>query len=146
MSQLDTERSADQAIDTLRLDDDEWRALVGELDRITANGSSIPERREHERVAYRNSAFVFATIEGPDQQPKRYKIRTHDLSAGGIGFLHGTFIYPGSKVQVVLRHQTQGAVLITGAVRRCDHLTRHIHHVGVQFDELIEPEHFLLAM
>ncbi len=137
--------TSDQAVDTLRLTNREWRELIDEIDRESSRYIDKLQLRRDERVAYRNVAHLLATITAADGRIQRFRVRTHDLSASGLGFLHGTFIYPGSKVKLVLNHCVQGPVYIDGVVRRCEHCKRHIHRVGVEFNKPIEAEMFILA-
>lgn len=96
-------------------------------------------------MSYRNVTHLLATVKGGDGRVQRFRVRTHDLSSSGLGFLHGTFIYPGANVQLVLNHCVHGPTYHDAVVRRCDHCQRHVHRIGVEFDKPIEPEMYLLA-
>ncbi len=137
--------SDSEAVDTLRLTDSEWLAYVAELDRESSRHLSADTDRRHERVAYRNVVHLLATLKNQDGRVQKFMVRTHDLSESGMGFLHGSFIYPQSRIQLVLHHRVHGQNYHDGVVRRCEHFKRHIHRVGVEFDKSINLEDYLLA-
>ena len=135
----------ERAVDSLRLTDSEWLAYVAELDRESARHIDASTERRHERVAYRNVVHLLATLHNQDGRTQKFMVRTHDLSESGMGFLHGSFIYPQSRIQLVLHHRMHGQSYHDGIVRRCEHFKRHIHRIGVEFDKPITLEDYLLA-
>ena len=69
--------------------------------------------------------------------------RTHNISAGGLGFLHGRFIYPDSRCICWLRHAAHGLMQLSGTIRWCKLITGRAHMSGVEFDNEIEISPFL---
>ena len=136
----------DEPLDSLRLTESEWRRLVDEIDRESSRHRNADDGRRHERMPYRNTSQLLATLQHLDGRTQRFLIRPHDLSTSGLGFLHGSFVYTGSRIQVVLVHRSFGAQNIEGTVRRCDLFKRHIHRVGLEFDEEIVLEDFVMAV
>ncbi len=135
----------DRPVDSLRLTDTEWLAYVAEMDREAARHIKYESERRHERMPYRNVVHLLATLHNADGRIQRFMVRTHDISRSGMGFLHGSFIYPGSRIQLILHHRVHGQSYHEGVVRRCEHFKRHIHRIGVEFDKLIELEDYLLT-
>ncbi len=134
------------AIDSLKLTDAQWLSLVAEVDRESSrHRGNKDDRRQHERMPYRNTTYLVATVRGGDGREQRFLVRTHDISETGLGFLHGNFIYPGSSVELVLKHRTYGQTYHTAVVRRCVHYKRHIHQIGIEFDEPIRLDDYLLV-
>lgn len=135
----------EDAVDTLRLTDSEWLSYVAELDREASRHMPNEDGRQHERMPYRNVAYVTATLKHLDGRHQKFIIRTHDLSESGLGFLHGNFIYPGSPMRVILHHRVHGLSYHDTIVRRCAHYKRHIHQVGVEFEKPINIEDYILT-
>ncbi|MEM6551602.1 MAG: hypothetical protein AAF750_05695 [Planctomycetota bacterium] len=133
------------AIDTLRIGDDEWMTLVSHLDRASAKIRVTDETRTDERIPYRNLSSVLLAVAPPDPQQEwaRFKVRPRDISTGGFGFLHGSYLHPGSPCLAVLGAHGQGLVTVRGSIARCEFLSGKLHQVGIRFDQPIDVEPFL---
>jgi hypothetical protein len=137
-----TSSSSDAPIDSLRLTDAQWLALADRLDGEAASHSVGNERRRHERVAYRSVIRLAIAVEHPSGDKQKYLVRSHDLSASGIGFFHGSYMHVGTKIILLMTHRQTGARCVVGVVRRCAHVSQRIHKVGVEFNEPIVLEDF----
>jgi len=130
-----------QLIDTLQLSEEQWAQLAAILD------ASDPEneggQRLHKRVSYRKLSQIAVAIQQPDKQWAKYIVRSRDLSEGGIGFVHGSFLHAGSLCRVILKDQEGQVVCIEGTVRGCDFLQGRAHNIGVQFNEEINLSRFV---
>ncbi|MEM1213691.1 MAG: PilZ domain-containing protein [Planctomycetota bacterium] len=133
------------AVDTLRIGDAEWLTLVSHLDRASARIRVSEETRTDERLPYRNLASVLLAVAPPDPQNEwaRFRVRPRDISTGGFGFLHGSYLHPGSPCLAVLGAHGQGLVTLKGRIARCEFLRGKLHQVGIQFDLPIDVEQFL---
>lgn len=129
-----------QLIDTLQLSESQWAELSTKLDRHTPQDGG---QRKHERVPFRKLSQIAVAIQQPDQSWTKYIVRSCDLSSGGIGFIHGSFVHTDSRCRVILRQTDGGAACIEGVVRRCQHLQGRAHIVGVMFNEEIQLERFV---
>lgn len=71
---------------------------------------------------------------------RRYAIPARNISAGGISFLLGHFVYPGTPCRVHLVSLLAQRVCRTGRVTRVRYLegTANLHEVGVRFDAPID--------
>lgn len=110
------------------------------LDRLD-HSSQKPKkssRRAHQRLTYR-AQDVAITISHPGGGMGRFLVCARNLSAGGMSFLHGSFLHTGTEVQVLLTSQAGAPKLLQGGVRSCRHIGAHVHEVGVQFREQIDP-------
>lgn len=134
-----------EGLDTLRITDRQWIEILDELDRRDARQSVKNCRRMSERVSYRKAGYLEAVITSPGGQSKQFRLRTRDLSDDGLGFLFGQFMYLGTRMTLILTHVDTGPLTVQATVRRCDHYERHIHRVGVQFDQPIDASAFILA-
>ncbi len=71
--------------------------------------------------------------------PTAYLVPIRDISATGLSFLHGGFVYPGTRcvVQLISTHGAWENAAAT--VARCDYIEEMVHEVGVRFDQVIDP-------
>ncbi len=127
-------------INSLRLDPGALEALHAILE--AAERAAPDVRREWGRWAMR-TRYAEATFTHPGGTRARCVVSPRSISAGGIGVLHGGFVYLGSPCVVHLRSLDGRAVDCPGRVVRCSHLSRHVHALGVKFDERLDPRHFV---
>ncbi len=66
-----------------------------------------------------------------------------NLSNGGIGLLHRSYLHLGTRCIVTLRHPYDGDFEIPGEVVRCIHIKGMIHEIGIKFDEEIDVREFM---
>ena len=132
-------------VDSLRLSDAEWYACVSEMDRNASRSNVDKERRTFERLPYRNSPYLYLAIHNPDGRHQHFKVRANNLSQSGIGFLHGSYIYSGTYVELLMQHRDLGSTKIGALVRTCTHVKNTIHRVGAEFEKQINLDDFLLA-
>ncbi|MEM1213692.1 MAG: PilZ domain-containing protein [Planctomycetota bacterium] len=136
-----TNQQLDGCIDALKLTDEAWLDLVHKLDEQAQPGTHT-SKRVYERITYCDMVVAICEVEHPGGNKARFTIRTRDLSASGVGFFHGQYLYPGSRCAVLLMAQDTGMTRLYGTVRRCNHIEGRIHMIGIAFDELIDPERF----
>ena len=134
----------DPFIDTLQLSDEQWAELSAKLELFhSAEGG----QRRHVRVPFRTLSQIAVAIQKPDEQWAKYIARSRDLSPGGIGFIHGTYVHPGCRCRVIVKDVDGKPTCLEGVVRRCDLLMGRAHVVGVELNEeivmsrFISPEH-----
>ncbi|MBZ0171113.1 MAG: PilZ domain-containing protein, partial [Phycisphaerales bacterium] len=65
------------------------------------------------------------------------RMACRNLSKGGIGLLHRSYLHLGTRCDVTLEHPTLGEIVQAGAVIRCIHLTGMVHEIGIKFDQEI---------
>ncbi len=70
------------------------------------------------------------------------RVAARNLSCGGIGILHRSFLHPGTRVRVRLRSITRGIVEIGGAISRCVFKGGVLHDIGIRFDKAIDIHDF----
>ncbi len=126
-------------VKTVRLDDAEVEEILNKLD---ADQRGVdPNKRVDARYQYRVKRCV-VHLQAQGGGTTAYLVPTRNISATGLGFLHGSFVYPGSKclIQLTTMHGTWHNVPAT--VVRCNYVTGRIHEVGVRFLETIDPSEF----
>ena len=127
--------SSDQLIDTLQLSGDQWRSLAKKLDQLSPD---FCDKRQYERIEYRKLSQIAVAIKPPDGEWAKYVVRSHNLSRGGIGFIHGCYLHPGSQCRLILKNSQDQVVCINGTVKRCEFIEAKAHDIGVQFDQEID--------
>jgi hypothetical protein len=142
---LSTRREADQpvAFDTLKLTHNEWIEIVEHIKRIGAQQRENAIRRRHARAEALGLLQLVIEITQPGGTEMRLIARSHDLSANGLGFIHGMYLHPGSACTCWMRHAAKGLTPIPGTIRWCRHITGRVHLSGVQLDEVIRVADYL---
>ncbi len=127
--------------DALRLSDSQRQSLLAFLNsRRTAMPG--PGQRGDERVDFAVKGLMIQ-MRHPGGSSINYVVRPRNLSASGVGFLHGSFCYTGTPVELSLRSIDGERTAIYGHVVRCNHLQGLVHEVGVKFQEPIDPDRYI---
>lgn len=131
---------------------DVLRLPPAEVDRILRNhvpqgptSSLLRDRRSEERYTYRDLTRVLLEIQYPTRQVGRYRALSWNISAHGLGFLHGKFVYPGSGCRVMLRTVSGQIQIVEGVVCRCRHLEGRVHEAGMRFKDAIDLSQVILS-
>jgi CheY-like chemotaxis protein len=119
---------------TLGLGKTELEAILESLDAEGAGKGTA--RRESSRLAFRING-VPLDITQPGGGQTRIHVAGRNLSRSGLGFLHSSYMHPGTTVTALLPHRNLGPQKIEGTLVRCRHVTRHIHDCGVRFKQPI---------
>jgi len=61
-----------------------------------------------------------------------------DLSEGGIGIYHNSYVHTGIACSVTLRTVDGEQITRTGRVARCIHLRGAVHEVGIRFEQPLD--------
>ncbi len=131
---------SNQLIDTLHLSDEQWRTLSEKLDQ---HDPYLTGQRRHQRIAYRKLAQIAVAVRQSDGEWAKYVVRSRDLSPGGIGFIHGSYVHVGCECRVILKDCHGQVVCLDGVVKRCGLVQGTVHDVGVQFHEEINLTAFM---
>lgn len=119
---------------TLGLGKAELDAILESLDAPLAGSQSV--RRESARLPFRVNGVPLEITQPGGGQTKIF-VAGRNLSRSGLGFLHSSYMHPGTQVTTLLPHKNLGMQKIEGVLVRCRHVTRHIHDCGVRFKEAI---------
>ncbi len=131
-----------QVVDTLRLSDRNSRSLISSLDDRSASFAGSNRRRDA-RLPYRSGGLLPIELIHPGGSTATYVVRPRNLSTTGLGFLHGNYVHPGTRVRVPLIDHTKSATWLRGEVARCIHVQDKVHEVGVRFEHPIELENYV---
>lgn len=131
-----------EPIDTLRISDRDWMALVTAIEAQSASARPS-EKRSSRSPRYRSLNSVVIRLQHPGGTQGAYKVRSRNLSPEGMAFIHGSFIYPKSPVTAILSNKEGQLVSVGGKIARCAHVTGKFHEIGVRFDSPIFIEEFV---
>jgi hypothetical protein len=141
--------------DSLRLwiSDRQWLAMLrrieqGEHGGFAGGGSDATGERNHARVAADFRCMIrLGSPDRPNDDHGVYTVRTRNIGAGGLGFVHGRELHAGTRCTVALEPVEGPGVVIAGKVAWCRPVDigpedPHHYEVGVQFDRPIDMSGF----
>jgi CheY-like chemotaxis protein len=79
----------------------------------------------------------------PEGGISRYSVVPRNLSSQGLAFIHGQFIYEGSRCEVVLPALDQSWIRKSGMIAMCRHVKGFVHETSVVFDDPIHLDRFV---
>ncbi len=126
---------------TLGLSPRELESMLDILD-SSAAGEKHQIQRAFTRWRFRLDNVKLAVVH-PGGSISEFPVVCRNLSCGGIGVLHGSFVHPGSAVRVHLPHPSKGEVVVEGTIRRCLHRGGRVHDVGVEFNTPLSAREFV---
>lgn len=133
----------DATIDSLRLSDWEREALLTQMNRQSSESYGV-ELRQDERLPYQVGAGVVVKLHHPGGSTANYLVRPRNISQRGMGFLHGNFLYVGSRCSAQLHTRVAGTrITAEGKIVRCQHVRGHVHEVGMRFEQPIDVNLFV---
>jgi hypothetical protein len=115
----------------VRLSESDRRLLLKRLDVVDQQGGAWA--RQHARVEPPTGVRVIFEMVQSDLL-NRYFVVPRDVSAGGVSFLHGSFVHTGTPVGVVFITRSGDMLKVQGRVVRCRHAQASEHEVGVEFE------------
>ncbi len=130
-------------VDTLRLNKRQHESLLLQLGRRAAPFGG-QEGRAKGREMYQVEPGVILELLQPGGTSSALLVKPRDLSAEGIGFVHGAFVYTGSHCSVLLKRRDGRLVRVAGKVVRCCHLHGRLHEIGVRFGETLDLSEYVL--
>jgi hypothetical protein len=117
----------------LRLTDVELREVLRWVDSAGGEGKGRHHRRsERVRLTIRRALLQVERSDRPGISA--FIVAPIDLSDTGIGFLHGSFLYPGTRCAISLKADDGTLLTAAGKVVRCRMVRGHVHDVGVRFE------------
>jgi CheY-like chemotaxis protein len=125
----------------VRLNNSERSKLLCRLDDTTA-GQSGRDRRRYKRWEYRRSDIA-VLVQHPGGGTGRYLVCARNISAGGISFIHGGYLHPGSEARIVLPRRDGIPLPVTGIIVHCRHVEGCFHEIGIRFSQELDPASLL---
>ncbi len=127
---------------TVRLSEADRKEILDKLDQAQEVASDKDHlainRRVDPRYPYRLSDIPIV-VQQPGGVITRLKVSPRNLSAGGIAFLHGGYLYAGSHCTIQLSAPKIKPIAVCGEIVNCRHVDGILHEVCVKFDMPIEP-------
>ncbi len=109
-----------------------------------AHGEVTEERRQTPRLPYQQFPRLNVLLENEHKGRRTYGLAPRNLSRAGISLLHGKFVYGGTNCIAGLRTLDGQITPVHGKVIWCRLVTGRVHELGVQFDEPIDIEQFVV--
>lgn len=129
-------------VDTLRLSPGDRHRLLKRMDeRLPIHTSQ--SRRAHPRLLCEFRSDPVIRIRQYDGQEITYVSLARDLSADGMGFIHGCYLYPTTPVRITLTALDGERACVDGEVIHCEHVEGRFHEVGVKFGLPIDTHLFV---
>jgi len=107
---LDNDRPV---LDLMKMSPAESARVRRELEAAAAE-SGDANRRQSDRKAYPPRASAIVHILQAEWGSASFRIWPRNISGSGIGFLHGGFVYPGTRVMVELPRSGRDPVRLSG--------------------------------
>lgn len=141
MSQVNGKGKDHDVRNTLGVGGQVYEQLLSRLN--TDSEETNPDlRRIHTRVPFADP-FIRVVIEGENGSRREMMLACRNLSRGGVGLLHSTFMYPNTRVITYLP-RTDGTVPgLRGKVVRVQHRGGVVHEIGIKFEKDINPRDYL---
>ncbi|MGP1346772.1 MAG: response regulator [Phycisphaerales bacterium] len=133
---------SDQVFNTLRLSSRDIQRVLEDLERRSLNDQA-GIHRESRRWIMRTQRVIVTVVREMNQR-MHFVVAPRNLSRGGMAFLSGNYLHVGSKCFVTLRSFRGKGMVVPATVRRCQHLAGRLHDVGVEFDDRVDPQNFLI--
>ena len=99
-------------------------------------------RRADERLAYRVNNVAMLVVH-PAGSVSRVLVCARNLSAGGLGVLHGGFLHPGTECRILLASLDGNHVVHKARVVSSRHLRGRLHEIGMQFHTRINVDQYI---
>ena len=139
---MDQSRMGEHSVRTIRLHDEKLKKILDGLDAAETTPSG---RRQAVRYAYRMKGVLIHMQQPGSTITVPYLVPTRNLSEGGMSFLHGGFVHPGTRCTAQLITNYGKADDVCGGVVSCRYLEGSIHEVSVRFDRAIDPSVYCAA-
>jgi CheY-like chemotaxis protein len=126
---------------SIRLDSGRLNRFLDDRDRLSAQNESKP-RRDFVRWPFRN-ACIALTVVHPGGSNSVFNVACRNLSSGGIGILHSSYMHKGTRCFISLPRTDGQKVSMEGTIVRCSHVSGTIHEIGIQFLKPIDAKQYV---
>lgn len=129
---------------SLQLSEQQWGNLIAVME--AGKGPTVPatrDRRDLDTVRYPFVRRAALRISHPGGTVTTHLVRTRNLSTGGVGFIHGAFLYPQTTCHVALQTRHGESVALSGQVGWCRHVSGKSHEIGVRLNQVIQVDEFV---
>lgn len=130
------------AIQTLSMEIEDWERLQSELGCRPVR--ELPERRCHDRYNFDDIIQIVLHL-AEQGQPRRYLVRSRNISKGGMAFLHHRPIPERTLCTTTLFKPFHTEILVAGRIAHCEQLRNDVYNVGMSFEHAIDLAAFMAA-
>ena len=128
-------------IETLRISDADKHKLVSA---INENSAQVPADANRRRLRVDNNiGQVIVAVTHPNGAHVTFSVVPRNLSANGLAFLHGRFVYAGSVCKLALPRLDGQNTMVAAKIVNCRHLGGVVHEVAVNFEQTIDLTQFV---
>lgn len=131
---------SEEFLNSIRLTSRQRHNLLQSIEHTTQG--VVSSRRQHAMHEF-HLADVRLEVTHPAGDIARFLVCTRNISAGGLAFLHGGFLYPGCRCVVTLPTVWSAKEKLVCNIITCRHIARHIHEFSVSFQSLIDTRRYL---
>ncbi|MFO0833255.1 MAG: PilZ domain-containing protein [Phycisphaerales bacterium] len=132
-------------VKALRMSDEAAKGLAESLAR--QEDGDATSKRKARRMGLPAGYTVVGTFVYPCGNSPPMILTLRDISNGGMGILHGSFVHPGSSCILAIVGKDRAVLCkIKGKVIRCTHVRGSVHDVGIKFDEEVRLELYVPAL
>jgi hypothetical protein len=128
--------------DLLRISNSDVDEIVTEIEQ-NDDPRRRTRRKDVERTDFREGAVLVVTHPDDPDRRHRYRAIPIDLSATGLGFLHGMFLHPGTVCDIMLMTLSGHTETVRGVVARCELARGRVHKVGLKFARPLSISRFI---
>jgi hypothetical protein len=122
---------ADNCIQSVRLSDQQVLVLLEALDRKDKDLRT--DVRKFKRARFRTGKVIVHVLDAQHSIESSFRVVARNLSADGLGFLHGQMLPPGKPVFVQIPRRGSEDLNLLAKVAHCRHVDGMIHEVGLKF-------------
>lgn len=122
-----------QRPNTLGLRGKELDGLLSTIESGSADASG-KAGRVYSRWQFRHRSLAVRILQ-PGGSEMQTQMACRNLSKGGVGLLHRSYVHVGTECVVTIPHPMKGDQDYTGKVVRCLHFSGMVHEVGIAFDQ-----------
>jgi CheY-like chemotaxis protein len=126
---------------SIRLDAAKLNRFLDDRDRQGEQSENKP-RRDFVRWPFRSTCIAL-TVEHPGGSNSVFNVACRNLSSGGLGVLHSSYMHTGTRCYVTLPRTDGHKTVVEGTVVRCSHVSGNIHEVGIQFLKPIDARQYV---
>lgn len=119
-----------------------YQRLLDKLNNHRQVDDEVHPSRIHSRREY-HDPYMLMVIENDDTMDRPMTLAARNISRGGVGLLHSSFVYPKTRVSVHLTVDGKNPTPVRGVVQRCIHRGGVVHEIGVKFDREINIQQYL---
>lgn len=140
---------ANNRVDSTRLfvSDQQWLAI---LERVQRGQDMLPVQEHDCRRLHPRQAYACRCLLRLSDSAGTYIVRSRDISAGGLRFVHGQRLRPSTRCTIALQPEAGLGKIIAAVVAWCnpiEFLDEDIeaYEIGVKFDQSIDVRAFVGA-